>query len=135
MSPGRMQTAAAFSPADGDFAGKFVCKQALLLAMGLRVRSEDTPILSFVGRLVHHKGFDVLAEAVTRLFNEDDDIVLIGCGGGYPEIAARLTPSSRVSRTGSAFTSATTSRSATRSSRAATSASCHRSMRPAAPWT
>ena len=88
--PKAMHTAAAFSPANDDFAGKLVCKQSLLRTVGLGSCPADTPILSFVGRLVHHKGFDVLTAAILRLFQEDDDIVLIGNGGGYPEVIDML---------------------------------------------
>ena len=84
--------AAAFSPAEGDFAGKVVCKQSLLRDLALKPRSDDAPLLTFVGRLVHHKGFDALISAITQLFQEDEDLLLVGNGGGYPEVIAMLKP-------------------------------------------
>jgi starch synthase len=49
----------------------------------------DRPILGVVGRLVHQKGTDVLAQAVPALLEAGADLVVLGTGG--PELERALT--------------------------------------------
>lgn len=88
--PKKMQIPAPFDPAEAQFDGKDLCKQHMIRKAGLEPISDDPPVLTFVGRLVQHKGFDVLASAITRLFSEDEDVLLIGNGGGYPKVISML---------------------------------------------
>jgi starch synthase len=80
----QMGIAASFSPVNNDFEGKRVCKKVLIDKLGLKSKSHDTPLLTFVGRLVHQKGLDILADSIRKLFVEDEDIqlIVIGDNGG-----------------------------------------------------
>jgi starch synthase len=56
------------------------------LLYGMIDRREDAPLLTFVGRLAQQKGYDILAEALGMLFEEDSDVQLLGLGDGNPNI-------------------------------------------------
>ena len=86
--PERAGLPAGFDPPRDDFVGKRICKRMLLRETGLDRFGDDTPLLTFVGRFSYNKGYDVLSRAITSLFSEDPDIVLIGNGNGFPPIAA-----------------------------------------------
>ncbi|CAL5185886.1 unnamed protein product [Lathyrus oleraceus] len=59
--------------------GKRQCKAALQRELGLPVR-EDVPIISFIGRLDHQKGVDLIAEAIPWMMSHDVQLVMLGTG-------------------------------------------------------
>ncbi|XP_058778811.1 granule-bound starch synthase 2, chloroplastic/amyloplastic [Vicia villosa] len=59
--------------------GKPQCKAALQRELGLPVR-EDVPIISFIGRLDHQKGVDLIAEAIPWMMSHDVQLVMLGTG-------------------------------------------------------
>lgn len=61
-----------------DMKGKAVCKKELQKEFGLPTR--DVPLIAIVSRLVHQKGFDVVAEAIHDLLKMDIQMVLLGNG-------------------------------------------------------
>ena len=62
-----------------SLAGKSVCKQALQRELGLTVDSE-VMLCAAIGRLVHQKGYDILAQAVPELMKRKVQFVLLGTG-------------------------------------------------------
>jgi starch synthase len=62
-----------------DLAGKAVCKRALLDEMGLPVEM-DRPLIGIVSRFVYQKGFDLLAEIVLPLMDQNVGLVVLGSG-------------------------------------------------------
>jgi starch synthase len=88
--PELMGLPAAFAPQVGDLSGKAVCKRDLLHELSLTSPSDDPLLLIFLGRLVHQKGFDILAEAVTELLAADQGLLLAGIGDGSKEVARLL---------------------------------------------
>jgi starch synthase len=64
----------------GDLSGKRVCKQALLAEYGLREDEPDRPLLAMISRFAAQKGFDILADAASRLLAEDLNLVILGSG-------------------------------------------------------
>ena len=77
---------ASFAPADP--AGKAACKEALQKAVGLNVDSR-VPIVACVSRLVPHKGFDMVLEALHRIMECDLQMVVLGTGNWNYEEAFR----------------------------------------------
>ncbi|GLJ50083.1 hypothetical protein SUGI_1065240 [Cryptomeria japonica] len=59
--------------------GKPACKAALQKELGLPVRS-DVPLISFIGRLDHQKGVDIIAEAMPWMVEQDLQLVMLGTG-------------------------------------------------------
>ena len=104
--PGLLPLDATFSVRKGDLAGKLTCKRALIDALSRGVipvrkaeklslhgrieERNDAPLLTFVGRLDSQKGFDVLAEALSQLFVQDDGVQLVGLGSGDVSIEHKL---------------------------------------------
>jgi starch synthase len=94
--------AAGFSILKGNLAGKEVCKKSTLQELERREVPEnivlkgainyqkDIPLLTFIGRLGQQKGFDILADAVELLFNEDEHVQILGLGDGDPSIIDRF---------------------------------------------
>ena len=64
----------------GDLAGKRACKQALLAEYGLPQDNLDRPLLAIISRFAAQKGFDILADAASRLLQEDLNLVVLGSG-------------------------------------------------------
>lgn len=60
-------------------------KAALLAELGFEGQPE-TPLLSFIGRLEHHKGIDLLLQALATLLDEPWRAVVLGTG--QPELEA-----------------------------------------------
>ncbi len=60
-------------------AGKAVCRAALCREVGI-TDAEDAPIIGCISRLVGHKGFDLVAEALDRLVERGAKFVLLGTG-------------------------------------------------------
>jgi starch synthase len=63
-----------------DLSGKRACKQALLAEYGLPLDDLDRPIIAIISRFAAQKGFDILAEAASRLLEEDLNLVILGSG-------------------------------------------------------
>jgi starch synthase len=68
--------------------GKNVCKQALQKAVGLQ-ESVDTPIIACVSRLVGHKGFSLVTDALHEIMEMDVQMVVLGSGDWQYEEAFR----------------------------------------------
>ena len=67
-----------YSP--GDLSGKRACKQALLAEYGLPQDNLDRPLLAIISRFAAQKGFDILADAASRLLQDDVNLVVLGSG-------------------------------------------------------
>jgi starch synthase len=63
-----------------DLSGKRACKQAILAEYGLPDDNLDRPLAAIVSRFASQKGFDILADAASRLLLEDLDLVVLGSG-------------------------------------------------------
>ncbi|MEW5766635.1 MAG: glycogen synthase GlgA [bacterium] len=63
----------------GNFEGKEEDKKALLAEVGLPYK-KNVPLIGIVSRLAAQKGFDILAEVIDDLMEEDLQIVLLGTG-------------------------------------------------------
>ncbi len=63
-----------------DLSGKRACKQALLGEYGLPQSNLDRPLLAIISRFAAQKGFDILADAASRLLSEDLHLVVLGSG-------------------------------------------------------
>jgi starch synthase len=63
-----------------NLTGKRVCKQAILAEYGLPRDNLDRPLLGIVSRFASQKGFDILADAASRLLQEDVNLVVLGSG-------------------------------------------------------
>ncbi len=62
-----------------EHAGKIACKRALLLEYGLSTEP-DVPLIGIVSRLVHQKGFDLVAAALEPLLARRLRMVVLGTG-------------------------------------------------------
>jgi starch synthase len=71
-----------------DLAGKRECKRALLAELGLPA-DLDRPVIGIVSRFAPQKGFDLIAEAASRLLEEDLALAVIGSGDGDYEAMFR----------------------------------------------
>lgn len=74
--------AANYGPASPE--GKAVCKKALCDALGL-AGGTDAPIIACISRLVGHKGFDLVAEALDRIVARNAKLVILGTGENHYE--------------------------------------------------
>ncbi len=63
-----------------DLSGKRDCKQALLAEYGLPQDNLDRPLIAIISRFAAQKGFDILADAASRLMQEDLHLVVLGSG-------------------------------------------------------
>src|SRR5580658_5429464 len=63
-----------------DPSGKRACKRAILGQYGLRQDNLDRPLLAVISRFASQKGFDILADAASRLLQEDLNLVVLGSG-------------------------------------------------------
>ncbi len=84
-----------------DFRGKRECRRDLLHAFALDHIAESTPLLSIASRFVTQKGFDLLAEVMPDLMQEDVALIVFGKGEEYyerlySELAARYPEKLRV---------------------------------------
>ncbi|XP_020586618.1 soluble starch synthase 2-2, chloroplastic/amyloplastic-like [Phalaenopsis equestris] len=67
--------------------GKAQCKTALQRELGLSVR-DNVPIISFIGRLDHQKGVDIIRDAMPWIVSQDVQLILLG--SGRPELEEML---------------------------------------------
>lgn len=77
-----------------DLAGKARCKAELQKELGLAVDA-SAPLSAAIGRLVHQKGYDLLADAVPGLVSRGLQLALLGHGDPaleqrFREVAARF---------------------------------------------
>ncbi len=72
-----------------DLSGKRTCKQALLAEYGLPQDDLDRPLLAIISRFAAQKGFDILADAASRLMAEDLNLVVLGSGDLHYETMFR----------------------------------------------
>jgi starch synthase len=67
-----------------DVSGKRICKRELLKEMGLLEEAPDEtidkPLIGVVSRFAGQKGFDLIEEAATELFQDDLCLVALGSG-------------------------------------------------------
>ena len=70
-----------------DHVGKLACKQALLSEFGLSAEPE-LPLIGIVSRLVHQKGFDLVADAMELILARPLRMVMLG--SGEPAVEAGL---------------------------------------------
>jgi starch synthase len=63
-----------------DLSGKRACKQALLAEYGLPHDNLDRPLFAIISRFAAQKGFDILADAASRMLEEDLNLVVLGSG-------------------------------------------------------
>ena len=68
--------------------GKAACKQALQQAVGLQERP-DVPIIACISRLVGHKGFSLVTDALHDIMGMDVQMVVLGTGDWQYEEAFR----------------------------------------------
>lgn len=71
-----------------DLEGKRACKAALQEASGLNL-NPDVPIIACVSRLVKHKGFDLVKDALGHIMDMDVQLVVLGTGDWSYEEAFR----------------------------------------------
>ncbi|MDR1241637.1 MAG: glycogen synthase GlgA [Deltaproteobacteria bacterium] len=71
-----------------DMAGKKLCKDALILELGMSPHLRNRPILGFIGRLREQKGIDILYKIVPELMRRDVGIVVLGEGDHTFEAAS-----------------------------------------------
>lgn len=79
--------AANFTPR-APVTGKKACKAALQAAVGLEPQP-GVPLIACVSRLVGHKGFGLVTEALGRIMEQDVQMVVLGTGEWYFEQAFR----------------------------------------------
>lgn len=65
-------------------AGKRACKKALCETLGMG-SSNDGPVIACVSRLVGHKGFDLVAQALEDMVQKGLRVVILGTGDKYFE--------------------------------------------------
>jgi len=78
--------AAPFSPS--NLSGKHTCRSALQTAVGLEQKN-DVPIIACVSRLVPHKGFDLVLNALEQIMDLPLQMVILGTGNWQYEEAFR----------------------------------------------
>ena len=81
--------AAHYSPS--DLSGKAQCKQDLLNAFGVTSANPKVPVIGIVSRFAAQKGFDLIAQVMDRLAQEEMIVVALGAGDKeYEEMFSRL---------------------------------------------
>ncbi len=63
-----------------DLSGKRACKRAILAEYGLASDNLDRPLLAIISRFASQKGFDIFADAATRLLAENLSLIVLGSG-------------------------------------------------------
>ncbi len=103
MQPEKLGLPAPFDPSTGNLAGKLSCKKAMLQALhdgrdriGKVIKygylTDDTkqPLLTFIGRLTHQKGVDVLVDSLIDLLSKDKNFQVLLLGSGSKEFEDQL---------------------------------------------
>ncbi len=74
-----------------DLSGKEKCRVDLLKAFGFTDKDTGSPILGIVSRFAGQKGFDLFAQIIDRLVQEDMKLVVLGSGEKrYEEMFLRI---------------------------------------------
>jgi starch synthase len=74
-----------------DLSGKHACKRAILGEFGLPSDQPDRPLIAIISRFASQKGFDIFAEAATRLLELDLNLIVLGSGDpGYESMFRAL---------------------------------------------
>ncbi len=74
-----------------DLEGKTACKQDLLKEFALAPAGKRTPLIGIVSRFAGQKGFDLIAQIIDRLAQEDVCMVVLGSGEKrYEEMFQRI---------------------------------------------
>jgi starch synthase len=63
-----------------DLSGKKICKRDLMAQFGLPSTALDSPLIGIVSRFTSQKGFDLIAEILDQLIEEDLYLVALGSG-------------------------------------------------------
>lgn len=102
MDSRKLGLAAPFNPRQGDFAGKRLCKEAVLTDCGYLRKwdhveqighlsgDSDLPLFTFVGRLTAQKGVDILLQSLMLLLDKAFRFQLLVLGSGEPEVERQL---------------------------------------------
>jgi starch synthase len=67
-----------------SMSGKKVCKADLCREIGFD-ENDESPIIACVSRLVGHKGFDLVAEALDAIVSKNARLIILGTGNSYFE--------------------------------------------------
>ena len=101
--PEKIGLKAGFDVKKNRLKGKRTCKEFLLRSLSTRRKRSrvmqfgrlsmkpEQPLYTFIGRLTHQKGVDLLVESFAELLEQGREFQLLVLGGGEPEIEARLT--------------------------------------------
>jgi starch synthase len=74
-----------------DLSGKAKCKQDLLQAFGIKNVDTKLPVIGIVSRFAAQKGFDLIAQIMDRLAQEEMIMVVLGSGDKlYEEMFQRI---------------------------------------------
>ncbi|MGO9073634.1 MAG: glycogen synthase GlgA [Terriglobales bacterium] len=74
-----------------DLSGKAKCKQDLLQAFGIKNVDTKLPVIGIVSRFAAQKGFDLIAQIMDRLAQEEMIVVVLGSGDKlYEEMFPRI---------------------------------------------
>ncbi len=74
-----------------DLSGKAKCKQDLLQAFGIKNVDTKLPVIGIVSRFAAQKGFDLIAQIMDRLAQEEMIVVVLGSGDKlYEEMFQRI---------------------------------------------
>jgi starch synthase len=78
----------------GNLSGKQACKRAILAEYGLPADNLERPLLAIISRFASQKGFDIFAEAASRLMQLDLSLIVLGSGdAGYESMFRALAES------------------------------------------
>jgi len=88
FDPATMSGLAANFTSKSFVKGKAACKQALQQAVGLQ-ENPDVPIIACISRLVGHKGFSLVTDALYEIMSMNVQMVVLGTGDWQYEEAFR----------------------------------------------
>lgn len=100
--PKKLKLKEGFDVKRGRLKGKHACKLSMLRSLNTRRKRArvaqfgrlslhaEQPLYTFIGRLTHQKGVDILVDSFAGLLEEDPGFKLLLLGSGEPEIETRL---------------------------------------------
>jgi starch synthase len=86
-----------------DLSGKRACKQAILAEYGLPQDDLDRPLLAIITRFAAQKGLDIVADAASKLLEDDVNLVVLGSGDPVYESMFRALAQAYPSKVGVQF--------------------------------
>ena len=101
--PQQVGLPAAFDVKKGRLKGKRTCKEKLLRSLNRRRKrarvtqfgslamKPEQPLVTFIGRLTHQKGVDLMVKSCAALLKADREFQLLVLGSGEPKVETRLT--------------------------------------------